>query len=118
MQKRFTNFALSTALLDLENQSGMEAEYCAGKPGIKDALVRRIRAVFEELEHCAMEDVSYTALAVIAKGRFYYTSAFDILNEMREVAKINPDADPREAALLSTISYVTNYLQEQLVVLK
>lgn len=47
---------------------------------------------------------------------FYYTSARDILEGINEAIKVNPGISLREALLLSTIEYVTNYVCNQITV--
>jgi hypothetical protein len=47
---------------------------------------------------------------------FFYTSAHDILEGIDEAFKVNPGITIREALLLSTIEYVTNYVCNQITV--
>ena len=70
----------------------------------------------ESLSANDMDNLPEVVLAAVAKCRFYFTAAYDILNGMHEVAKVNPDIDPREAALISVLYYVTDYFVGQVKV--
>lgn len=65
-----------------------------------------------------MDNIPEVCLALVTKSRFYFTNAYDILNGMCEVEKINPDIDPREAALISVLYYITDYFIDQVRVEK
>lgn len=65
-----------------------------------------------------MDNIPEVCLALVTKCRFYFTSAYDILNGMYEVEKINPDINPREAALISVLYYITDYFIDQVKVEK
>ena len=116
MHKRFMEYACAEAILMLNEPVALETEYCQDKPGIKDQIADKIKAELQKHAHNAMDDVRVTALHVIAEARFFYTSAFRILEQMMEVAKTNPNVDPREAALLSTHRYACEYLMAQILV--
>lgn len=117
-QKRFACFIEAEALASLDNQSALEKEYAEGKMGLKAKIAESIKAELDCLGTHAMDDLHYTALIVVAKARFFYTSAFAILEQMMLVARENPNIDPREAALLSTITYLGEYFEEQITVKK
>jgi len=116
LRKRFGSFVEAEALAGLDEQSEMEKEYFVGKSGLKDKIALRIKSELECLGNGALDNVYETSLRLIAKCRFFYTSAYQILDEMSEVAKSNPDIDPREAALLSAITYLAYYYDAQIVV--
>ena len=118
LRKRFASFVQAEALLSLDEQSETEKEYFVGKAGLKDKIAAKIIAELNCLGDAAIDNVYDTALRLVAKCRFFYTSAYQILREMEEVAKTNPGIDPREASLLSAITYLALYFDEQIEVVQ
>lgn len=118
MRKRFLSFVTNEAMFGLDNLTELEKDFVAQNPDFKQRAMKAIEEQLEHLHHRLMEDLWHTALHVIAKGRFYYTSAYDILREMAEVEKSNPNVDPRDAALLSAISYVLAWAADQTEIVK
>lgn len=112
----FRNYAEAEAVMGLNDLSEFEQEYAATCNDFKAVAAKHIKEEFDHLSHRLTEDLYHTALHAIAKGRYFYTSAYRILSGMAEVTKDNPDADPREAALLSVIDYVAEYLAAQVKV--
>ena len=112
-KKNFYSFIQSKALSDLEELDDAELEFFGNKANAIASIEENINKQLDHLGHRLMDDIYHTALHVVAKGRYYYTSAYGILNEMAEAAKINPEIDPREAGLVSAIIYFTEYLFAQ-----
>ena len=78
------------------------------------AIVKKLAdAEIETLRTSDMANVYEVALKIIAKCRYYYTSAFNILSDINEAGKVNPNVDVREAALLAAINYLSDYLANQ-----
>jgi len=113
---RFKDYAVSEVIAGLSDLTPGELEYSSGRVDFRNKIAREALAQVDHLSHRLMDDLEHTALHLVAKGRFYYTSAYQILNEMKEVAKQNPDIDPREAALLSAVTYVADYFETQTIV--
>lgn len=113
LKKRFVSYVRALACEGLSELTPLEAEYANDHLGHRDRVLAKIDAEIEHLSHRVTEDVYHTALHVIAKGRFFYTSSYAILFEMTQVAKASPDIDPREAALLSVIAYLADYFEVQ-----
>jgi len=63
-----------------------------------------------------VEDLTTLAISLISKSRYYYSSAGDILSRVYEFTDKDDQLDPREAALLATIEYVSKYMARQIVV--
>lgn len=61
-----------------------------------------------------MDSVYEIALVLVAKHRFHFTSAYCILNDIHEAAKVNPDIEVREAALVAVINYLSDYFKHQI----
>jgi len=64
-----------------------------------------------------MEGVDYYSISLfaVAKCLYYPTSAYGILNDIREFTRMDDRLDVREAALLATINYVVDYFCSMLV---
>lgn len=118
MKKRFTAYAEAEAIQGLAELSDLEKDYAQDHAGFKDEVVKRIKAEIADLGHRIMDNPNHTALHLVAKARFYFTSSYGILSEMEEAAKENPELDPREAALLSVVSYLADYFAEQVSAVK
>ena len=119
--KLFDNFkdfvsASFFSLMDTFDDS--ETDYINAHPkymeNVKELLGREINAIRSD----DMEKVYDVALRVIGKCRFYYTSSYNILADIQEASKVNPDTDVREAALLATINYIADYLADQMTFAK
>jgi hypothetical protein len=63
-------------------------------------------------------DIWKLAKHVVCNMLFYYTDAGEILNGIEDACKTNPDMEVDEAALLSTIAYVTKYVCNQMTISK
>lgn len=61
-----------------------------------------------------LENMDLLAIRLIAKSRFYYTSSFDILDRIYTYLSKDEKLDPREAALIAQIEYVSKYLAKQI----
>lgn len=63
-----------------------------------------------------MDDLPGTCLRVMARARFYYTDSYQILKDIDDALKANPELDAKQAALRATINYVTSYITAQVKV--
>lgn len=102
----------------LSNPTELEKEYFSKNPSARELVMQKVTKEIEHLSHNLLTDLEHTALHIIAKARFYYTAAYDILGEMVALIKKNPNMDPREAGTLATIKYVVQYLMLQVVACK
>jgi hypothetical protein len=109
-RRRFTVYAEAEVLAGLSELSELEQEFLIEAPNHRDLVQKRVRAQIEHLAHRIMDDPLHTALHLVAKGRFGFTAAYDILQKMEQAAKENPEIDPREAALLAAVDYIGRYL--------
>lgn len=70
----------------------------------------------QELKDEEVTDVWKLATEIVCNCIFYYTDAYKILTGIDAACKENPGIDVNEAALISLIQYVTDYVCDQLVV--
>ena len=119
IRSNFKSWVRSYMAVAICEQGDEEANYEKTEcPGLKIEIMKHVDAEIEHLGHRLHEDIPHTALHMVAKARFYYTSAYELLNEMRQISLMNPDIDPREAATAATISYIVNYLATQVNIVK
>lgn len=99
-----------------ENLTDIEREYMAVNPNHTETIKNLSSAFVEKLTTNDLNDLNQVCLELVANCRFHFTSSYTILKGMHEVEKINPDINPREAALISVINYVTDYFIDQVKV--
>lgn len=98
----------------MSNLGTFEKEYHDAHPGAADVAYKRARDYISELSEEELENVAAVAMTVIAKYRFGYTNAHQILCDIEEAMKSNPNLDPREAANIAVINLVSDYVSSQL----
>lgn len=91
-----------------------EIDYAAKNPSYGPTIVKLMNEYLDGLKASDLEDVYGIALNVIARIRFFYTASYDILSDIHEASKVNPNIDVREAALLAAINYVSDYVADQI----
>lgn len=100
----------------MQNLSAEEREFTDSTTDYMIAVDRRFVEELNKLRSVDMGDLYSVALKLVCRARFYYTDAERILSDIVEIAKINPDVDVREAALVATINYVADYVAAQMSV--
>lgn len=68
----------------------------------------------ERLTTTELEDVYNVCLYLVAKIRFDYTSAYEILRDIQSAGDAVDTIDVREAALLATINYLGDFLAQHI----
>lgn len=99
----------------LKEQDPVESEYFLKNPEAAANILRMAQAEVDNLKTPDLKDPYAVALCLVAKCRFYYTAAFQILTDIHEAGKVNPNVDVREAALLAVINYVADFMASQMV---
>ena len=84
-------------------------------PEVVTALTK-IDEYVASLEEVDLKDVWKISTELVAKCVFYYTDAYKILMGINAAFQENPDIDVSEAALISLVEYVSDYVADQLVV--
>lgn len=82
-------------------------------PDVQAALTK-IRDYAETLDEVGMRDLWKVATWVIAGCVFHYSSAFQLLSGINRYCELNPGMPAGEAALLSSIDYLTDFVIGQL----
>ena len=109
--KKYLHSSFSTMLNTSVNE---ELGYIESHPNYYSTVKELLEVELDNLRTKDADDLHFIALSLIGKCRFYYTSAFDILNDINEAAKSNPNVDVREAALLAVINHISDYLADQI----
>jgi len=65
-----------------------------------------------------IEDLEAICLDLVAGMRFSFSSAYFILKEMKSILSLNENMEPIEAALLASIKYITDFLLDQIEIIK
>lgn len=75
-------------------------------------------AYIDDLHVSDIDNLDKIALELVAKIRYRFTNGYFILKEMKEILGMSETMEPLEAALYATIKYITDYLLEQMDVVK
>ena len=70
------------------------------------------------LQLSEIDNLDKIALDLVGKIRFRFSNAYFILNEMSEIMKMADHIEPMEAALYASVKYVTDFLIEQVDVVR
>jgi hypothetical protein len=117
LRDAFRSYIVSYMLQSLTDLTDAEKEACGSEPAHRERVMKCVKEQLEHFSHNLTDDVGHLALHLVAKCRFYFTSAYDILDSMREVSLHNPDIDPREAAAVGGfMNYIADYLVGQIAV--
>lgn len=97
----------------LGTQDPVEKDYISKNPNHLEICKLRAKTYIENLPTSRLKDFDEIALELSAGCRFYFTAAHQILSDIDEIGRINPDSDPREAAFLAVINYLVDYAATQ-----
>lgn len=108
------NFIESSFVASLQNLTPSELEIVANRPKHNELIVANMRLYIDSLTPSDITDAYSVALFLVAKTRFHYTSAYQILGDIVKTSQYNPNVDVREAALIAAINYVSDYVADQI----
>lgn len=114
IRTNFQGWVIAYMQASLNELTQGEQDCLKEMPNLKDQIMAKVREQIEYLSHSLHENIPHTALHMVAKARFFYTSAYSILSEMQQATTFNKDIDPREAATLSVINYVVDFFDLQI----
>jgi hypothetical protein len=81
-----------------------------------DNAIKAAAAWIDAQKNADLDDNFCVALHLVGCVRFCHTSAFQILNDINEACKVNPNVDVREAATLAVINYLGDWLADQITI--
>lgn len=93
-------------------------EYKTENAGYEAQALKLLKTYVDGLKMGSMQEPRQVSLYLGAQVLYYYTDAYKILSGIQEAAQANPSIDVREAALLSTVAYVADYLADQIALAK
>lgn len=111
---RFKQMLLLEFSLLLRDLTPEEKEFISQTANYATIVEKHLYEQVNLLTISDMSNLSKVARKIVCKARFYYTSANRIIEGMEEAELANPNIKPREAALVSMINYVSNYLFDQM----
>lgn len=97
----------------LKEQSKAEEDMVIATPGIKENIIKYFLKELESITTKDLQDINEVCLRLVCRARFFYTDAEKILRGINEAVRVNPNIDIRQAALLSTIEYVADFISDQ-----
>lgn len=72
----------------------------------------------DNLQLSEIDDIDKIALDLVGQIRFRFTNSYSLLNEMSEILKMSEDITPMEAALYSAVTYITDFLIQQVDIVR
>lgn len=99
----------------LKQMEAIETDYIQKNPAYIEESIKKLDLYLSTITSKDILDVNTVSLKVMASCRFFFTSSYQILSDIEEATKANPNVDVREAALLAVINYVADYVANQLV---
>lgn len=72
----------------------------------------------DDLQLSEIDNLDKISLDLVGQIRFRFSNAYFILNEMSEILKMSESITPMEAALYASVKYVTDFLIEQVEVVR
>lgn len=101
----------STLTREIEDES--EKEYVLSCNGYVDTTKELANKYIDRLKLSDIDYIDSIALDLVAKIRYRYTNAYDLLRSMSELLKLDDKITPDEAALYSIVWYLTDFLLEE-----
>lgn len=102
----------------MNNLTETEQEFISTAPNYQQVVMTKLEDELAKLHPHDMDDLYVAALKLVCRARFYYTQSEYILRDMVEAAKVNPNVDVREAALIATTNYIIDFVADQLSVVQ
>lgn len=93
-----------------------EIKFYEENQGFKEKTIELANGYIDTLDNSDLDDLVIVVMNIIAKIAYRQTSAYDIIKEMHEIMVGDTNVDAKQAALLSTIKYVTDFCMSQLEV--
>lgn len=91
--------------------------YQASSEFVKETMAKAY-AYIDNIHTECMDDLDCISLDLIAKIRFRFSNAYEILSKMQSLMVADETLEPMEAALYAVVSYLTAYSMEQVDVVR
>ncbi len=114
----FKSFILNNLQFSLSEKTQLEKNYESINGSSYDTIVKLVKEEIDKIGLPDLNDPYRISLLLVAKCRFFFTNSYEILNDIDEAGKINPNLSPRDAATIATIYNLLDYFLEQMAVTK
>ena len=114
----FKSFVSNSLQFSLSDKTQLEKDYESTNSGCYETVIKLVNEEMDRMGLPDIDDPYKVSLILIAKCRFYFTNSYEILNDINEAGKVNPELNPRDAATIATIYNLLDYFLEQMVVTK
>lgn len=81
----------------------------------REDILRRFKAALAMTRQDEIKDLFCWGLRLLATSWFWRTDAYRILSSICDIKAANPDMDPREAAAIAAIDYITYWVSTQMM---
>lgn len=99
----------------MNNLTDEEQGYVKAHDSYFDKVNKALREIVDNLTVGDMDHLNELCIKLVCRTRFYYTASEQILMDIHEAKKINPNIkDTREAALIATSNYVGDFIADQI----
>lgn len=100
----------------LRDLSVEERDYSQTNPGWLESVRQRGRQYLQTRTLAELTDLATVAMELVGNIRLGFTATYPLLKGIHDARQANPKLDVREAALLSAIQYVSDYMADQVAV--
>lgn len=111
--KHLLSVSFDDTIANCDSLSEAEQEFIKADPGFMDTT-RKL--VYEYIDSLCVEDIDHLediCRVIVAKYRFRFSNAYDLLNRMAELLKADSELDPMTAGLFSACDYMVDYCLAQ-----
>ena len=115
--KAFSSFKYACEYVltaQLSSLTEFEQEKFEQNPGFKESVIKAYRDEIRGLCAEDMNNIYHTVMKLVCNARFPYTDAYRFLDSMNDISRDNPEMDPREAATIATIEYISDHMADQM----
>lgn len=114
----FRDRAEQMALTILSQENSLTKEIAETNPQFRDIAQAMIKKELANRTLDQLKDAHQVGLDLIAKCVYFYTPAYEILSDIHQAGRVNPDFNAGEAALVAAIRYMAKFMTTQMSVVR
>lgn len=107
---------LKTIEVIYQDETPEETEFYNSNKNFREDTAKLINQYVEKLDNSCLDNVSKVCIDLIAGIAYRHTASARIINEMVNLMDKDTTMEPGQAALISTVKYVSDFLIEELTV--
>ena len=111
--KHLLTVAFDASIHSEEHLTEAEKEFTSKDSGFIETTRKLVYDYIDNLTIDDIQDVDEVCRVIVAKHRFRFSNAFDLLNRMAELLKSDQELDPMTAGLFSACDYMVDYCLAQ-----